>query len=115
VLIVEDDADARDMLRYALEAGGQDVAEAADGNAAIQVAHDFRPDVALIDIGLPGMDGFEVARRLRAAPGDTRIRLIALTGYGLPSDRQRARDAGFDEHLVKPVDPARLLDIIESA
>ena len=112
VLIVEDNADARDMLRYMLEAGGQDVAEAADGHEALRAVREFRPDIALIDIGLPGMDGFEVARLIRAGAGTARLRLIALTGYGQPTDRQRARDAGFDEHLVKPVDPTRLLDLI---
>ena len=73
------------------------------------------PDVALVDIGLPGIDGYEVARRLRADPATARIRLIALTGYGLAEDQRRVLDAGFDLHLVKPVDLHRLLEVLEQA
>jgi CheY-like chemotaxis protein len=75
----------------------------------------LEPDLALVDIGLPGIDGYEVARRLREHPAGRRLRLVALTGYGLPEDRERSRRAGFDLHLVKPVDPARLAELLADA
>ena len=78
------------------------------GQAALEVAPSFRPDVVLLDLGLPGMDGYEVARRLREIPGMDRTLLVALTGYGQEDDRHRSRSAGFDEHLVKPVQPEDL-------
>ena len=71
-----------------------------------------RPDVAFVDLGLPGFDGFELARRVRGAEGGRRVRLVALTGYGLPDDHRRSLEAGFDTHLVKPIDPARLAEVI---
>jgi signal transduction histidine kinase/HAMP domain-containing protein len=104
VVIVEDNADAREMLRHALAAAGHEVLEAADGPEGIASIRRARPDVALVDVGLPGFDGYEVARRIRADDGGKSIRLIALTGYGQPDDRRRALEAGFDAHLVKPVD-----------
>ena len=91
---------------------GHEVEVAYDGEAALEKAREFRPEIVLLDLGMPGMDGFEVARQLRATSGAPGLRLIALTGYGQPNDRQRALDVGFDEHLVKPVDPARLLEVI---
>ena len=106
VLVVEDNDDAREMLRNLLDTFGHEVHEASDGAAGVEEARRLRPDTALIDIGLPGMDGYEVARRIRAdIPG---TRLVALTGYGQPEDRERALAAGFDVHLVKPVDPDQL-------
>ena len=108
VLVVEDNDDAREMLRYLLKLGGHEVHEAADGMAAVEAALDLRPDVAIVDVGLPGLDGYEVARRLRLAPGGDRFMLIALTGYGQPEDRARAAQAGFDAFLVKPVDLEQL-------
>jgi len=108
VLIIEDNDDAREMLRTMLELWHHEVREASDGVRGVEIARDFRPDVALIDVGLPGIDGYEVARRLRAADSSRGLRLIALTGYGLPTDAQRAREAGFDAHLVKPAHPDRL-------
>jgi CheY-like chemotaxis protein len=110
VLIVEDNADVRMALRALLEHAGHVVYEAEDGQAGIDAALRFKPDVVLIDIGLPRVDGYEVARKLRErreALG-AGVRLVAVTGYGQPEDRRRAREAGFDEHLVKPVDPAAL-------
>jgi PAS domain S-box-containing protein len=104
VLVVDDNLDAAEMLAEWLSAIGHSVRVAADGPTALEIAADFKPDVALLDIGLPVMDGYEVARRLRDLPGCGRTRLIALTGYGQESDHDRSRRAGFEDHLVKPVD-----------
>src|SRR4051812_27501681 len=113
VLIVEDNRDARTTLRMLLTmAYGYAVVEAADGPSAIETAIDERPDVALIDIGLPGLDGFEVARRIRTSLGRDGIFLVALTGYGEDEDRARTEAAGFDVHLVKPVESAALAEIL---
>jgi len=108
ILVVEDHEDSREMMRHFLEGAGHRVTEAADGATAVAEALRLRPDVALIDVGLPGLDGFEVARRIREAQPSS-IRLIALSGHGLPQDRSRAIEAGFDEHLVKPITPQRLM------
>ena len=106
ILIIEDNDDAREMLRNLLHLFGHEVHEACDGATGLAEARRLRPEAALIDVGLPGMDGYEVAGRIRAeVPG---ARLVALTGYGQPEDRERALAAGFDEHLVKPVDPEQL-------
>ncbi len=102
VLIVEDNADAREMLQTALSLEGHRVLACEDGARGIEMALLHRPEIVLIDIGLPGVSGYEVALRIRAALGD-RVTLVALTGYGQPSDRQQALAAGFDVHLVKPV------------
>jgi CheY-like chemotaxis protein len=111
ILIVEDNADARDALRMLLELDGHTVEAVAEGQQALEVARAKDPDIALVDIGLPGIDGYEIARRVRAR--DTRRPvLIALTGYGQPEDRRRATDAGFDDMLVKPVDPTALTNLI---
>jgi CheY-like chemotaxis protein len=103
ILIVEDSADNREMLQALLEYEGHRVEVASDGLEALQAAARSRPEVALIDIGLPGIDGYEVARRMRAGLGH-QIVLVALTGYGRPEDRQRSAAAGFDSHLTKPPD-----------
>jgi CheY-like chemotaxis protein len=113
VLIVEDNDDGRRSLRMALELWGHRVLEAVDGPAALDLLRSEQPTVALLDIGLPGMDGYELARRLRAAFGH-QIGLIALTGYGMESDARRAMEAGFDRHLTKPVDLQRLAEAIAS-
>jgi PAS domain S-box-containing protein len=110
VLIVDDNVDAATAVGQLLEMQGHEVALSADGPAALAAAATTPPDVILLDIGLPGMDGYEVAARLRAA-GHTRAALVALTGYGRDSDVQRSREAGFDHHLVKPVDLGRLQKI----
>ena len=112
VLIVEDNADARDTLKRMLEIDGHRVRVAVDGPAALAALKAAVPDVALIDIGLPQMDGYELARRIRAELNDRRPLLVAVTGYGLPEDRRRAHEAGFDVHLVKPVDFAQLADVL---
>jgi signal transduction histidine kinase/ActR/RegA family two-component response regulator len=104
VLLVDDNSDSREMYAFLLQADGHDVHEAEDGTAALAAFHKTMPDVAIIDIGLPGIDGYEVARRMRADAGQG-LTLIALTGYGFPEDRERSRAAGFDRHLVKPVAP----------
>ena len=111
ILIVEDNADAREALRVLLELEGHTVDAAAEGGKAIEVARAGDPDIALVDIGLPGVDGYEVARRLRKATSRRPV-LIALTGYGTPEDRQRAIEAGFDDVLVKPVDPTALTTLL---
>jgi len=112
VLIVEDNDDARHMLHEVLAYSGHDVREARDGTSGLALAAESRPDVALIDIGLPDLDGYEVARRLRAAPGGRRMGLIAITGYGQAEDQRRAYEAGFDAHLTKPVAPERLRQVM---
>ena len=114
ILIVEDSRDSRDMLRFLLEHAGHEVHEAADGPSGVAAILEVRPDIALVDVGLPGLDGFEVARRVRADAQGRQVRLVALTGYGLPEDHRRSHEAGFDAHLVKPVDPARLAAVIAS-
>jgi signal transduction histidine kinase/CheY-like chemotaxis protein len=107
VLVVDDNGDACDMLRTALEEAGHVVAVASDGVRALAAAASFNPQVAILDIGLPGMDGYELARHLRQS--HPYMRLIALTGYGQPSDVDAARQAGFDRHCTKPIDISALL------
>jgi CheY-like chemotaxis protein len=111
VLIVEDDADIRETLQETLEDEGHIVRTAPDGAAAIAQARVARPEVALVDIGLPGMTGYDLARTLRAEFGAA-IYLAAMTGYGLPVDRERAHEAGFDVHLTKPVDVEKLGQLV---
>ena len=111
ILIVEDNADARAMLREVLSMDGHEIHEAADGEGGVEVARAIHPDLAIVDIGLPDIDGYEVARRIRAQSRG-RVALIALTGYGQPEDAQRATAAGFDLHLVKPVGVERLAQAV---
>jgi PAS domain S-box-containing protein len=111
ILLIEDNEDAREMLQLVLEREGHTVVAAADGEEGIALAESASPELALIDIGLPRIDGYEVARRIRASAG-SRLTLVALTGYGSAVDRTRARHAGFDAHLVKPVDPTKLAEVI---
>ncbi|HWO25650.1 MAG TPA: ATP-binding protein [Kofleriaceae bacterium] len=115
VLIVDDNVDAALMLHDFLAEIGHDAAVAHDGMAALEVAAVFRPDVALLDIGLPVMDGYELARRLRAQAGGRPLRLMALTGYGQEADRARARAAGFEHHLVKPISLEALVPLLSRA
>ena len=112
VLVVEDDLDNRETLRALLEAQGFQVVTAGDGPAGLQMARLSKPEVAIIDIGLPGLDGYEVARRLRQQERDHRPLLVALTGFGQPDDRARAISAGFDHHMVKPLDVERLMNLL---
>ena len=109
ILIVDDNQDAARSLAAMLTHHGHATCVALDGPSALRVAQDFGPEIALLDIGLPGMDGYELAGRLRQTPGLRDVRLIALTGYGQESDRQRSAAAGFDMHLVKPIDLIELL------
>jgi two-component system CheB/CheR fusion protein len=109
--VIEDNADAREALVTLLQIDGYAVQAAADGPEGLRLARDHRFDVALIDIGLPGLDGYEVAKQMRALGTPTPF-LVALTGYGRPEDQRRAQEAGFDAHLVKPVDPDRLSALI---
>jgi CheY-like chemotaxis protein len=111
---VEDHPDARESLRLLLVFWGHQVEVAADGLRGIQVALAWKPEVAIVDIGLPILDGYEVARQLRAAL-DVPIRLIALTAYGSPEDIRRAHEAGFDIHLAKPADPGEIRHLLASA
>jgi CheY-like chemotaxis protein len=112
VLVIEDNADARAMLRHLLEAAGHEVHEAAEGRQGLAMALALRPEVALVDLGLPGLDGYEIARQVRAADDRRSILLVAVTGYGSPEDRERSLLAGFDVHLVKPVDPDMLAGVL---
>jgi DNA-binding response OmpR family regulator len=112
VLVVEDYADAGDSLAILLRLSGHEVEVAKEGSSAFQVAQATRPNVLLIDIGLPGEDGYAVAKRLRGVLR-TKPLLIALTGYGQVKDRQRSRDEGFDYHLLKPFDPCELEGLLE--
>jgi signal transduction histidine kinase len=115
VLLIEDNDDGREMMATMLGSFGYPVLQAGDGLEGVRVACDQQPDVALVDIGLPGIDGYEVARRLRQEMATRGIRLIALTGYGLAEDQRRVLEAGFDMHLVKPVELSALLDQLADA
>ena len=112
VLIVEDGADARESLKLLLEHAGHVVETAEDGPSGLAKLQAFRPEVALIDIGLPGLDGYALARLARERPETAGVRLVAVTGYGQADDRQRALAAGFDVHVTTPVDPAMLCDLL---
>ena len=114
VLLIEDNEDGREMMATMLDAYGYVVSHAGDGVQGVEMAFAEAPDVALVDIGLPGIDGYEVARRLRKDPATRGIKLIALTGYGLAEDQRRVLEAGFDLHLVKPVGIDKLLEAIGS-
>jgi CheY-like chemotaxis protein len=113
VLLVDDNVDGADSLAVILTASGHEVRVVYDPLTALQVFESFAPDVAVLDIGLPVMDGYELAARLRAIPATNGVQLIALTGYGRDHDARKSERAGFGEHLVKPVAPDRLLAAIE--
>jgi CheY-like chemotaxis protein len=114
ILIVDDNADAADALDALLRSLGHETMVAYDGVQALQVAERFGPDIVLLDIGLPGLSGYEVARRLRETKGRRPKKIIAITGWGQEGDRTLSREAGFDVHLVKPVDEAVLRVILEA-
>jgi CheY-like chemotaxis protein len=115
VLVVDDNRDAAQSLGVLLKLVGVDVHVAYSGQEALDALPVYRPDVVLLDLGMPGMDGEEVARRIRSDPGFIDVRLIALTGWGQQSDRARSRAAGFDYHLIKPADVAALTAVLESS
>ena len=112
VLLIEDSADARDMLRLMLEFAGHIVYDAADGVRGLELLNVVRPDVGIIDIGLPSMDGYQVAKRIRQEPHGRGMLLLALTGYSSPGESTRSAAHGFDHHLVKPVDPDQLTRLV---
>jgi CheY-like chemotaxis protein len=113
VLLVDDNVDGADSLAALVRLAGHDTRVAHDGPGALEAAAAFRPQVVVLDIGLPGLTGYEVARRLRADPDLAGASLVAVTGYGRDEDRERAREAGFDHHLTKPVEFAQLLDLLK--
>ena len=115
ILLVEDNADTRETMVAALELSGHRVYQAADGNAGVRALAELRPDVAVIDIGLPGLDGYEVASAVRRDPECQKMVLVALSGLEQPDSLRRAREAGFDEYLAKPVAPERLVRLIDAA
>jgi CheY-like chemotaxis protein len=104
VVVVEDSADSREVLAELLQLLGHQVLTAADGPEALRLAQEQMPETFVVDMGLPGMDGYQVARALRQLPGGEQLLLIALTGYGTLEDKERAREAGYDAHLTKPAD-----------
>lgn len=112
ILVVDDNADAADSLGMLLEVRGDRVRIAYDGLEALAAEAEFRPEVVLLDIGMPKLSGYDVARRIRAARGDA-VLIVAITGWGQEEDRQRAREAGFDHHFTKPVDFEVLLELID--
>jgi two-component system CheB/CheR fusion protein len=113
VLLVEDSGDVRETLRVLLQLDGHEVHEAADGTTGLEAALRLQPDVAFVDIGLPGMNGYELVRELRSRGDIHPPMLVAMTGYGRAEDRERMEQAGFDAHLIKPVAPERIDEIME--
>jgi CheY-like chemotaxis protein len=112
VLLIEDSGDAREMLRMMLQLAGHVVYDAADGVRGLELLNVVRPDVGIIDISLPRMDGYQVAKRIREEPHGRGMLLLALTGYDSPGDAHRSSEHGFDYHLVKPVDPDQLARLL---
>jgi CheY-like chemotaxis protein len=115
VLVVDDNLDTAESMSMLVETLGHDVLTAHEGNAALQAFREFKADVVLLDIGLPGLTGYEVAACIRAQETSHRVVLVAITGYGQESDRQLALAAGFDHHLVKPVDFDKVIAILRVA
>ena len=108
VLIVEDDEEIAQALQRSLRLEGYEVRVAPDGERALGDARSYIPDLVVLDLGLPGLDGYQVAQRLREDPALKSVTLIAATGYGQEEDLRRSREVGFDQHLVKPIDPGEL-------
>jgi CheY-like chemotaxis protein len=104
ILVVDDNRDSAESLAMVLRLVGNDVRTAYDARQALVLAENYRPGLILLDIGLPGMDGYELARQIRSEPWSSHMKLVALTGYAREEDRRRAEAAGFDHHLAKPVD-----------
>jgi CheY-like chemotaxis protein len=112
ILVVDDNQDAAEILALTLEALGHDTRVACDGLDAIRVVQEFTPDVALLDLGMPAMDGYELMRHLQKQPNTGTLRFVAVTGYGQEVDRLQTSAAGFHAHLVKPVDVAVLQSVV---
>ena len=115
VLVVDDNADAANSVAMLLRMAGHEVHVENDGTGALERAATLQPEIVLLDIGLPGMSGYDVARQLRSRPGGNDMVIYAMTGYGAQEDRDRSKDAGFDGHLVKPVVPSDLVALMEQA
>jgi CheY-like chemotaxis protein len=111
-LVVDDNRDSAESMAMLLRLFGNDVRTVQDGRLALEVAAAYHPDVVLLDIGLPGLDGLEVCRRLRARNDESQPLIVALTGYGMEEDRRRSQEAGFDSHMVKPVDLETLQELL---
>ena len=114
VLVVDDNADAADSLAMLLQVRGDEVRVAYDGEEALFAEQEFKPDILLLDIGMPKLSGYDVARRVRDSRGPG-VLIVAITGWGQEDDRARAREAGFDHHFTKPVDYAALLAVIDES
>jgi CheY-like chemotaxis protein len=114
VLVADDNIDAAASLEILLKSLGHETCVVHDGIGAIEMTEQFRPDIVLLDLGMPGLDGYETARRLRALKKDQPFRIIAVTGWGQDSDRQKTREAGFDLHLTKPVEVEDLVQAVSS-
>jgi CheY-like chemotaxis protein len=114
ILIVDDNEDGAESLAMLLQLAGHETQKAHDGIEAVEITERFRPDAVLLDIGLPRLDGYEVCRRIREAPWGKGLLLVALTGWGQEEDRVRSREAGFDEHMIKPVDYDVLIKLLAS-
>ena len=114
VLIADDNCDAAMSLRVLLDQPDRKVLVSHDGESALQIARLFKPHIAILDIGMPGLNGYRVAEAIRAEPWGSRVLLIALTGWGQPGDVRRALSAGFDHHLTKPAEPDRLEELVAS-
>jgi CheY-like chemotaxis protein len=112
ILVVDDNIDSAKSLTVLLDLGGHETRSAYDGLEAVEAAISFRPDVVLLDIGLPELNGYDVARKIREQPWGQRVVLVALTGWGQEEDRRRSKEAGFNHHLTKPVDPLALKKLL---
>ena len=114
IVVADDNEDSAESFAMLLSFSGHEVRIVHDGPSALDAVRDFRPDVAFLDIGMPGLTGYEVAQAVRAEPWGREVKLIAVTGWGQPDDRMRARTAGFDRHLIKPIDPAEVDLLLDS-
>lgn len=115
VLVADDNEDAAEMLAVLFEQLGCEVRVVNDGDAAVREAEAFLPDLAVLDIGMPGVDGYEACRRIRSTAAGDRITIVALTGWGMDDDRRRSEEVGFDHHFVKPVDTDELAKVLETS
>jgi CheY-like chemotaxis protein len=114
VVIIDDNQDAATTMSMLVEQLGGSARTAHDAASGLATVQEFRPDIVFLDIGMPGMDGYEACRRLRQQPSAQHMVVVAVTGWGRPQDKQRALDAGFDAHLTKPVDPSALASVLGS-